>query len=444
MSYIPHTPEELKQMLKVIGVSSVEELFKDIKPALRPKSFNLPEGKSEFEVKEYLQRLSQKNNPYFINFMGAGFYDHYIPAVVDTLVSRSEFYTPYTPYQPECSQGILQAMYEYQTAICNLTEMDIANASLYDGGTALFEAVMMSLRITQRDKIIVDGGVNPIYQRMLLTHTANLPIKIVRLPPNIKRADREKIYSHLDKKTAAVVLQNPNFFGSIDDHSDIVEKAHQIETLVIENVYPISLGLLKTPGAMDVDIVTAEGQSLGIPLSFGGPYLGILACKKAFLRKMPGRIVGATVDKQGKKGFVLTLQTREQHIRGYKATSNICTNAALCALRAIIFLCALGKQGFVKLAHLNYHKTEFTKKLLKDIPGVEVVNSSTFNEFTVRLKKDATSVLKQLAEKGIIGGVPLNRFYKDMKNYLLIAVTERRKKAEILKFVEALKDAINL
>lgn len=444
MSYIPHTKEEVEEMLKVIGVSSIEELFKDIGLALRPKSFNLPQGKSEFEVKEELERLSLKNKASVINFVGGGFYDHYIPSVVDALAGRSEFYTSYTPYQPECSQGILQAIYEYQTAICLLTGMDVSNASLYDGGTALFEAVMMSLRITERNKIIIDGGINPIYKNMLFSHTANLPIDLIKISPHIGQTKREEVYRHLDEETAAVVLQNPNFFGTIDDHSDIVERAHSLGALVIESVYPISLGLIKAPGSMGVDIVTGEGQSLGIPLSFGGPYLGFLACKREFLRKMPGRIVGETVDKEGKRGFVLTLQTREQHIRRQKATSNICTNSALCALRAVIFLCILGKNGLRELSKLNYEKSEFTKDLLKNTPGVEVINSPTFNEFTVSLKRNANEVINNMIDKGIAPGLPLGRFYKGMENYLLVAVTEKRKKEEILRFSEVLNNAINL
>lgn len=444
MSYVPHTREEVEEMLKVIGVSSIEELFSDIGPALRPKSFNLPQGKSEFEVKEHLERLSLKNNTSVINFVGGGFYDHYIPSVVDALAGRSEFYTPYTPYQPECSQGTLQVMYEYQTAICTLTDMDVSNASLYDGGTALFEAVMMSLRITGRNKVIIDGGINPIYKNMLFTHTANLLVNFIEIPTHIAQTNRDEIYRYLDKDTAAVILQNPNFFGTIDDHSDIVERAHGLGALVIESVYPISLGLIKTPGSMGVDITSGEGQSLGIPLSFGGPYLGFLACKREFLRKMPGRIVGETVDRQGKRGFVLTLQTREQHIRRQRATSNICTNSALCALRAVIFLSILGRNGFIELSKLNYEKTEFTKDLLKNIPGVKVLDLPTFNEFVVSLKRNANEIINNMMNKGIAPGLPLGRFYKGMESYLLIAVTEKRKKEEILRFSEALNDAINL
>jgi len=440
MNYVPHTKEEVNEMLKTIGVSSIEGLFQDIKPGLRPKSFDIPEGKSEFEVIEHFKKLSSKNATHLINFVGAGFYDHYIPAAVDALAERSEFYTAYTPYQPECSQGWLQAIYEYQTAICELVDLDVANASLYDGGTALYEAVMMAIRITGRNKIIMDSGVNLIYRTMLYTYTSNLSIDFIETSVIHGQSSREEIYKYLDAKTAAVILQNPNFFGVIDDLSDIIKKAHSYGALAIESVYPISLGILKTPGSMGADIATGEAQSLGIPLSFGGPYLGFMATKKEFVRKMPGRIVGATVDKDEKRGFVLTLQTREQHIRREKATSNICSNEALCALRAVIYLSLLGKEGLKELAQLNYQKSEFAKSILDKIPGVEVKrNSSTFNEFTVLLPRNADEVVNKMVDKGFACGFPLGRFYKGMDNYLLVAVTEKRTKEEIVKFAESLE-----
>ena len=325
-------------MLSSIGVKSIDELFSDIRFPLRPRSFNLPQGKSEFEVTGYLKDLAAKNATDLICFVGAGFYDHYIPSVVDHLSSRSEFYTAYTPYQPECSQGTLQAIYEYQSAICRLTGMEIANASLYDGGTALYEAMMMARRATGRNRVLVDNAVSPIYRTILYSYTKNLNIEFVEIPVSHGQTDREAIKKHLDDKVACIILQNPNFFGAIDDHSDIASEAHRVGALVVESAYPIALGLLKTPGEMGADIVTGEGQSLGLPLSFGGPYLGFMATKKEFARKMPGRIVGATTDKEGRPGFVLTLQAREQHIRREKATSNICSNEALCAMRAVIYL----------------------------------------------------------------------------------------------------------
>nr|HPM43637.1 aminomethyl-transferring glycine dehydrogenase subunit GcvPA [Candidatus Omnitrophota bacterium] len=325
MNYVPHTDGDRAEMLKTIGLKSMDDLFIDISPELRPKSFDIPEGRSEFEVTKFIQKLASRNSTHLINFVGAGFYDHYIPAAVDALASRSEFYTAYTPYQPEAAQGWLQAIYEYQTAICELTGLDVSNASLYDGGTALYEAAMMAVRLTGRNKIIVDQGVNLIYRTMLYTYTSNLSVDFVETHVSHGQSTRDEIFKYLDDKTAAVIVQNPNFFGAIDDYTDIVEKAHSVGALAIQSSYPISMGMLKTPGEMGFDIATGEGQSLGIPLSFGGPYLGFMAARKDHVRQMPGRIAGATVDKDGNRGFVLTLQTREQHIRREKATSNICS-----------------------------------------------------------------------------------------------------------------------
>jgi glycine dehydrogenase subunit 1 len=440
MNYVPHTHDQTKEMLRTIGLVSMEDLFKDIKPELRAKSFNIPEGKCEFEVLEHFKKLASKNAANLSNFVGAGFYDHYIPAAVDALVERSEFYTAYTPYQPECSQGWLQAIFEYQTAICELTDLDVANASLYDGGTALCEAAMMAIRVTGRRKIIIDSGVNLVYRTMLYTYMSNLSISFVETPVIHGQSSREEIYKCLDNETAALILQNPNFFGAIDDHSDIVKKAHEFGALVVQSTYPLSLGLLKSPGSMGVDIATGEAQSLGIPLSFGGPYLGFMAAKMDYVRKMPGRIVGATTDKDGKRGFVLTLQTREQHIRREKATSNICSNEALCALRAVIYLSILGKEGVRELADFNYRKSEFAKTIIDKIPGVQVKRSSpTFNEFTVVLPVNADEVVNHMIDKGFACGFPLGRFYKGMDNYLLVAVTEKRSKEEIVKFAESLE-----
>jgi len=440
MSYTPHTSEQIENMLKTIGVSSIDELFKDIKEGLRPKSFDMPSGKSEFEVMEHMHNLASKNATDLTNFLGGGFYDHYIPAAVDAITSRPEFYTAYTPYQPESSQGWLQSIYEFQTAICELTGLDVSNASLYDGGTALYEAVMMAIRVTGRNKIIMDSGVSLIYRTMLYTYTSNLNIEFIETPVVHGQSSREDIYQYLDDKTAAVIVQNPNFFGAIDDHSDVIQKAHSFGALAIMSVYPLSLGILKTPGEMGVDIATGEGQSLGIPLSFGGPYLGFIACKKDFVRKMPGRIAGATVDKDERRGFVLTLQAREQHIRREKATSNICSNEALCALRAAVYISLLGKEGIVELAQLNHDKSEFAKNTLEKIPGVEVKRSSpTFNEFTIVLNKNADVVVQKMIDSGFAAGFPLGRFYKGLDHYLLIAVTEKRTKDEIERFAQALE-----
>jgi glycine dehydrogenase subunit 1 len=440
MNYISHTELEKKAMLKAIGASSVEDLFKHIPKELRPKSFNIPEGKSEFEVIEYLKQLSRKNATQLTDFVGGGFYDHYIPSAVDALAARSEFYTAYTPYQPECSQGWLQAIYEYQTVICELTGLDVSNASLYDGGTALYEAAMMAIRLTGRRKIIVDSGVSLIYRTMLYAYTSNLSIEFVETPVAHGQSCREDIYKHLDHKTAAVIVQNPNFFGAVDDFSDISERVHKCGALAIASVYPVSLGMLKSPGEMGIDIATGEGQSLGIPLSFGGPYLGFIAARKEHMRQLPGRIVGATVDKDNKRGFVLTLQAREQHIRRERATSNICSNEALCSLRALIYASLLGRHGFQELASLNYQKSEFAKSALDKVEGVEVKRSApTFNEFTVCLPKNADEVVYQMINKGFACGFPLGRFYKGLDNYLLVAVTEKRTKEEIVQFANSLE-----
>jgi glycine dehydrogenase subunit 1 len=443
VAYIPHTKEQTKQMLDTIGVSSIAELFQEISPELKPKSFNMPGGISEYEVISYMHELASKNAVSLKSFLGAGFYDHYIPAAVDAVAGRSEFYTAYTPYQPECSQGWLQAIYEYQTAICQLTGLDCANASLYDGGTALYEAAMVAIRTTKRNKIIMDSGVSLIYRTMLYTYTSNLNIEFIETPVIHGQSSRDEIYKHLDDKTAAVIVQNPNFFGAVDDHSDVIERAHSFGALAIISVYPVSLGLLKSPGEMNADIATGEGQSLGLPLSFGGPYLGFMACKQSLVRKMPGRIVGATIDRDGKRGFVLTLQAREQHIRRETATSNICSNEALCALRASVYLSLMGKQGIADLARLNYDKSEYAKGLLGKIPGVQVKKSSpTFNEFTIVMNKNADVVVEKMIDKGFAPGFPLGRFYKGMSHYLLVAVTEKRTKKEIDAFAEALEKVL--
>ena len=442
--YIINTPDEAGQMLKAIGVKTVEDLFADIKPKHRPKSFDLPPGLSEYEVMRHVTGLSLKNNVALVPFIGGGYYDHYIPTAVAALTSRGEFYTAYTPYQPECAQGTLQALFEYQSSMCALTGMEVSNASLYDGGTALYEAMMMAIRITGRDKVIMDGGVSPIYRKILKTYTHHLHYQFEETPVVHGQGSREEILKRLDKGTAAVILQTPNFFGAIDDFTDIIEKAHAAGALAIVSVYPVSLGLLKTPGEMGADIVTGEGQSLGLPLNFGGPYLGFMTARKQYIRKMPGRIVGETVDAQGRRCFVNTLQAREQHIRREKATSNICTNVSLCALQAAIFMSLIGRHGLKEMAQLNLDKAEYAKQEMAKVKGVEVKRSSpTFNEFTVCLPKDASKVVGAMIKKGFAAGFPLGRYYKGMEKYLLVAVTEKRTKAEIDAYVKALSEVVS-
>jgi len=443
MSYIANTESQRREMLKVCGARSIDDLFSDIPEALRPKSFSLPKGRSELEIYSYFKKLAGQNYSHLTCFVGGGFYDHFIPAAVDALASRSEFYTAYTPYQPELSQGILQAIYEYQTDICRLTGLDVSNASLYDGGTALYEACQMAVHATGRRKVIMDGGINPIYRKMIRSYTANLSIEFVETPVTHGQSDRKRLFEALDDCTAAVLLQNPNFFGVIDDHSDIVKKAHELGIVAVQSVYPVALALLKTPAEQGFDIATGEGQSLGIPLSFGGPYLGFMAAKKALVRKMPGRIVARTVDAAGRPGFVLSLQAREQHIRREKATSNICSNEALCALRAHIHLSMLGKEGLKSVAQLCFDKAHYAKERIKAIPGVKVMESSpTFNEFTVKLPIDAGECVGRMVELGFAAGFPLGRYYEGMENYLLVAVTEKRTKYEIGRLAEALEAVV--
>lgn len=431
MSFTPHTPEEIREMLAAIGVGSIGDLFRPIPEELRARSFDLPPGISEFEMMARLQELAAQNGR-VVPFVGGGYYDHVIPAAVDHLAGRSEFYTAYTPYQPEISQGALQALFEYQSAICSLTGLEASNASLYDGGTALAEAAMMALRITGRDRVVLDGAINPFHREIVRTYLANLPVEIVELPPVDGMPDRQSLDGKLDARCAAVLVQNPTFFGCVADYSDLAARVHKSGALLISAVYAVSLGILKTPGEMDVDIAVGDGQSLGNHLSFGGPAFGFIAAKKQYIRNMPGRIVGETVDREGRRGFVLTLQAREQHIKRHKATSNICSNQSLCALRGLIFLVSLGKRGLVELARINHDKAEYAKRALAAVRGVTIpFNGPTFNEFSIRLPRRADDVVASLLQRGIAAGVPLGSYYPGEENTLVVTVTEKRTRGEI-------------
>jgi glycine dehydrogenase subunit 1 len=443
MPFIANTDEQRKQMLAEIGLT-MEKLFSDIPKNLLCGKLNLPDGLAEQEVRGVLAELADKNSIDLTLFLGGGFYDHFIPAAVYSIVSRSEFYTAYTPYQPEVSQGTLQAIYEYQSMICRLTDMEAANASLYDGGTAMYEAMMMALRITGRNKVIIDDSVNPIYRVMIESYTKNLSIELVQTHCETGLVSREQILAKLDDETAAVILQNPNFFGCIDDFGDIAEVAHGKGALLVVSCYPISLGILKTPGAMGADIVTGEGQCLGMPMSFGGPYLGFMATRMQYVRKMPGRIIGRTQDRQGRQCFVMTLQAREQHIRREKATSNICSNEALCAMTALVYLALLGKEGLRQTAQLCADKASYAYSRLTAIPEVKPHFKAKwfFNEFVLDLPKEAADVIAKLIEKGFAAGFPLSRYYPDMKNSILVCVTEKRTKQQIGMFAEALESVL--
>ncbi|MBP8130156.1 MAG: aminomethyl-transferring glycine dehydrogenase subunit GcvPA [Candidatus Hydrogenedentes bacterium] len=425
MSWVPHTDADRAAMLAAIGVGTADALFDSIPPESRLRSWSLPPGLSEMQVRRLFEQLAARNDAGPVCFLGGGYYDHYIPAAVDALQGRSEFYTAYTPYQPECSQGTLQAIYEYQSAICRLTGMDYANASLYDGGTAIFEASTMAVRVTGRRRVVCHPSLNPAYRAMLDTHAANLGLELL---DGDDPAD-----------AACVIAQNPAFLGDVADFAPLAARCHEVGALFTLSVYPVSLGLLKTPGEMGADIAVAEGQSLGLPLGFGGPYLGILATRKEHVRKMPGRIAGMTQDQQGRRGFVLTLQAREQHIRRAKATSNICTNQALCALRALIHLSLLGKEGLREVAAACHAKAEYLKKKLV---FTRLLNEHpTFNEFAVRLPRDARETVARLRQEGYHAGLPLACVDRGGPNDLLIAVTEKRTREELNAFAAALEHA---
>ena len=432
MPYIPHTPEDRDAMLQAIGVQSIDDLFADILEPMRPKSFALPEGMSEADVCTRMEEMAAKNNHAISNFVGGGFYNHTIPKAVDYLTGRGEFYTSYTPYQPEASQGTLQAIFEYQSAICRLLEMDVANASVYDCGSAVFEATMMASRVTKRTRIVIDDSVNPLYRGMLDTLTANIDCEIVTIPHKNGAPDMDALRRAVNESTAGVIVQNPNFFGVISDFSDLFAYAKSKGTLSILAVYPVMQALLKTPGEMGADIAVADGQSIGQPLGAGGPYLGIMACTKAIVRQLPGRIVGRTVDSNGKTGYVLTLQAREQHIRRAKATSNICSNQSLCALRTLVHLCLLGPEGLTRTATISMLRAHETEKMLTAIPGVKRLNALPFgNEFAITLPKPAVEVVKKMLDDKVVPGIPVSRWYAGMDNVLLVACTEQTKPSQI-------------
>lgn len=443
MPFIANTDLQREEMLRAIGLRA-EELFADVPAELKCAPPDLPAGKSEQEVGTLLRALSERNHTHLTSFLGGGLYDHYIPAAVGELIGRSEFYTAYTPYQPELSQGTLQAIYEFQSCICRLTNMEASNASLYDGGTALYEAVTMALRVTGRDRVIVDDTVSPIYRTILRSYTKNLGIELIETSGPEGIADRAEIIKHMNDDTAVVVVQTPNFFGCIEDFTDLATIAHDRGALLVVSCYPIALGLVKTPGEMGADIVTGEGQSLGLPLSFGGPYLGFMATRMKYVRKMPGRIAGRTVDHKGRDGFVLTLQAREQHIRREKATSNICTNEGLCALTSLVYMSLLGKEGLARLARLCADKAWYAQQKLLSIPGVRLhfPRHWYFNEFVLELPSHADRVIRELLHHNISAGFPLVRYYPEMTNALLVAVTEKRTKEEIDFFAHVLENAL--
>ena len=436
MSYVLNTADHQREMLEKIGVQSIEDLFESIPSSLRLKRpLDVPPALSEMELAQHIQDLAKKNQPDgdAVCFLGGGSYDHFIPAVVDAVAGRGEFYTAYTPYQAEASQGSLQAFFEYQTLICQLTGMDVANASLYDGGSAVAEAVFMALSVTQRHgRVVVAESVHPEYRRTLATYLANLETQAVTLPTPEGFASAGDLKNVIDNQTACVVVQHPNFFGCLEEVEELAAIAHASGALLIVSFDPISLGLLKRPAQYGADIAVAEGQCLGNIMSYGGPYLGILACREKFVRKMPGRLVGETIDRHGRRCWVLTMQTREQHIRRAKATSNICTNQGLMALKAAVYLASLGPQGLKETAELCTRKAHYAAEQLTRLPGISLrFQRPFFKEFTLSIKKDAPASLSRLLQAGYHAGLHLGRWYPSFRNCISLAVTEKRTRAEI-------------
>ncbi|GGY54830.1 putative glycine dehydrogenase (decarboxylating) subunit 1 [Parvularcula lutaonensis] len=432
-------------MLKTVGARNIDDLFSDVpKDALNPK-LNLPDHKSEFEVERHLGAYARMNHaagdgPFFA---GAGAYRHHVPATVDHIIQRSEFLTAYTPYQPEIAQGTLQYLFEFQTQVAELTGMEVANASMYDGSTATAEAALMARRITKRKKVIMAGGLHPHYAEVVRTNEELIGDTVLQAPAT---PGAGAIEGMIDDETSCVIVQSPDVFGFLRDLAGITEKAHQHGALVVAVVTEaVSLGLLKSPGSQGVDIVVGEGQSIGNALNFGGPYLGLFAARQKHIRHMPGRLCGETVDTEGKRGFVLTLSTREQHIRRDKATSNICTNSGLCALAFTVHMSLMGGKGLREVATLSHENACKTADALEAIDGVEVLNDAFFNEFTVRLPKNAGEVVDQLADQGIIAGVPGTRLWpgrEETENLLIVAATELTQDSDIEALADGLKTAL--
>ncbi|MDW7987493.1 MAG: aminomethyl-transferring glycine dehydrogenase subunit GcvPA [candidate division WOR-3 bacterium] len=442
--FIPHTPEDKNQMLKKIGVSTFEELISVIPHELRFTSeLNLPEPLSELEILNHCQKLAVKNKHLkeYVSFLGGGVYDHFIPSIIKHIVSRSEFYTAYTPYQAEVSQGTLQTIYEYQSLICELFDMEVSNAGMYDGASAFAEACHMARSITKRDKILMATTIHPFYQQVIKTYTYGLNIPIIECSCKSGKIDPAEVEEKIDRDTAALLVQHPNFFGILEPMQALSEIAHKHGALLIVCVDPISLGLLAPPGNYHADIAVGEGQSLGILPAFGGPYLGILTTRKEYIRLIPGRLVGRTVDNENNTGYVLVLQTREQHIRREKATSNICTNEALCALMATIYLSVMGKNGIKEVAEHCYAKSHYLAKEISKLDGYELAfNAPFFKEFVIKTKLDPEYIIRELLKEKIFAGINLSRFNKDWNNLMLVAVTEKRTKSELDQYIQILKE----
>jgi glycine dehydrogenase subunit 1 len=448
MRFLPHTAEDRAAMLARVGAGSVEALFADIPAEKRlTELLDLPKAKSEIEVERLLGRMAAKNKPAASVpfFVGAGAYRHHVPASVDHLIQRSEFLTSYTPYQPEIAQGTLQYLFEFQTQVASLTATEVANASMYDGSTATAEAVLMAERITKRRKAVLSGGLHPQYRGVVETVSRMAEDEVVALPPD--PTGGEAILDAIDKDTACVVVQSPSFYGRLIDLKPIADKAHAVGALLVAVFTEVvALGAIEPPGAQGADIVVGEGQSIGNPLTFGGPYVGLFATRQKFVRQMPGRLCGETVDAEGRRGFVLTLSTREQHIRRDKATSNICTNSGLCCLAFTIHMSLLGEAGLRKLALGNHRSAVKLAESLSRVPGIGVLNDSFFNEFTIRVPGKAAAVVDRLAEKGVLGGVPVSRLEPDrpeLADLIVVAATEVNTDEDRAAYVDALTEVVS-
>jgi glycine dehydrogenase subunit 1 len=446
LRYIPNSPDERAEMLKQLGAASIENLFDSIPEVLRLRQhLNVPAAMSEIELLKAFDEMGARNQAAGrVSFLGGGAYSHYVPTIVDHLISRSEFFTAYTPYQPEISQGTLQSIFEFQTLVCQLTGMDIANASMYDGSTAMAEAVLMAERVTKRSKVVASAAIHPQYLEVAHTYVQHAGIELQHAAFDVQTGQTlVSAFDSIDDQTAAIVVQSPNFFGCIEDLQALSEKAHAKGALLIVAVTEaMSLGVLRSPGASGADIVVAEGQSFGVPLSFGGPYVGLFAIRDKYARQIPGRLVGEAYDKQGRRGFVLTLATREQHIRREKATSNICTNEGLIALASTVYLETMGRRGIQEAARQCAQKAHYAAREIAKVEGFSLPFSGPFfNEFVVRAPVAASPLLDTLArEKGIDGGIALSRFDSKRPNDLLICATETNTRAQIDALVEGLSE----
>jgi len=443
--YIPATDEDIRKMMLEVGVENFDELFSMIPAHLRFRGeYSFPGALSEQELTGHLHALSAKNQNMIdsMSFLGGGSYHHYSPALVDALISRGELMTSYTPYQPEISQGTLQAIFEFQTYMCQITGLDIANASMYDGASSAAEAVLMARRIqSSRSKVLIAASVHPGYRRVIRTYMANLPLQIVELPwDESGRVAGAEFRKHLDDNTICVVVQSPNYFGVVEDQTELFQQARSSGAVTVSIVAEaLSLGILKPPGECGADIAAGEGQSLGLSPGYGGPYVGFLATRQNLMRMLPGRLVGMAKDLQGRRGFVLTLAAREQHIRREKATSNICTNQGLCALAVTVYLSYLGAEGFRNLALRNLEAAGYAKETLQSSGCKISFSGPSFNEFVVELSRPSQDVCRELAQKNIFAGIPLSRYYPQLRNHLLVCVTEMTSKGDIHRLAKELE-----